>query len=209
MAVDLRSSLGPIRDQGTRPTCLAFAASSVHEQARRRTDPLSVEALFLNSKRRDGWGLGRGTTVPAVLEALADDGQCDERMWPYGGPEPMLFPGDYQRARPDTRVDTPALLLDVARRALDAGRVAVLVVYVTAPWFMVRSDGVIRVPHPSDPPLEPHAVVIAGYDDSTSTLLIRNSWSTDWGVGGYGFLPYPHVEHYGLEVFTLTSIVGP
>ena len=31
--VDHRRSLGPIRDQGARPTCLSFACTSAHEHA--------------------------------------------------------------------------------------------------------------------------------------------------------------------------------
>lgn len=50
-----------------------------------------------------------------------------------------------------------------------------------------------------------HAVVAVGYDDNlvinhpaggsstTGALLIRNSWGTGWGMGGYGWLPYEYV----------------
>jgi C1A family cysteine protease len=47
--------------------------------------------------------------------------------------------------------------------------------------------------------------VAVGYDDrikianrtsgheTTGALLIRNSWGTGWGEGGYGWLPYEYV----------------
>jgi len=51
-----------------------------------------------------------------------------------------------------------------------------------------------------------HAVVAVGYDDNmkikntnpgdvetTGAFLIRNSWGTRWGDGGYGWLPYDYV----------------
>lgn len=50
-----------------------------------------------------------------------------------------------------------------------------------------------------------HAVVAVGYDDkkkvtntqsnraSTGAFLIRNSWGGEWGMGGYGWLPYEYV----------------
>ena len=50
-----------------------------------------------------------------------------------------------------------------------------------------------------------HSIVACGYDDDKpvaygdgspagkGALLIRNSWSTDWGEGGYGWLPYQYV----------------
>ena len=51
-----------------------------------------------------------------------------------------------------------------------------------------------------------HAVDAVGYDDkmkikntnpgakeTVGALLIRNSWGTGWGSGGYGWLPYEYV----------------
>lgn len=50
-----------------------------------------------------------------------------------------------------------------------------------------------------------HAVVAVGYDDAKKivnqrcnrktkgALLIRNSWGTGWGDGGYGWIPYQYV----------------
>jgi C1A family cysteine protease len=49
-----------------------------------------------------------------------------------------------------------------------------------------------------------HAMVIAGYDDNKKIVnqlnnsetigafLIRNSWGTEWGEGGYGWIPYEY-----------------
>ena len=35
-----------------------------------------------------------------------------------------------------------------------------------------------------------HAITLVGYDDSQSTWIIRNSWGTGYGSGGYGPIPY-------------------
>lgn len=37
-----------------------------------------------------------------------------------------------------------------------------------------------------------HAVLFTGYDDDLQTLTFENSWGTDWGVDGFGYLPYSY-----------------
>ena len=35
-----------------------------------------------------------------------------------------------------------------------------------------------------------HSLVACGFDDEKEALLVRNSWSRDWGDDGYGWLSY-------------------
>ncbi len=35
-----------------------------------------------------------------------------------------------------------------------------------------------------------HAVVIVGWSDARNAWLIKNSWGTDWGNGGFGYIGY-------------------
>jgi C1A family cysteine protease len=67
--------------------------------------------------------------------------------------------------------------------------------------------GEIPYPAQGDRDEDGYAVVAVGYDDNKSivnaelggvetegALLIRNSWGTEWGDGGYGWLPYAYVR---------------
>jgi C1A family cysteine protease len=59
-----------------------------------------------------------------------------------------------------------------------------------------NSDSLIRM----TPSRGGHAVVAVGYDDNRKigkdkgAVKIRNSWGTNWGAGGYGWLPYSYIE---------------
>ena len=55
-----------------------------------------------------------------------------------------------------------------------------------------------------------HAVMAIGYDDSLrirserGALLIRSSWGPNWGIEGYGWLPYRYVtDHLAGDFWTL------
>jgi hypothetical protein len=60
---DLRSMFGPVRDQGARPTCLAFAASDAHAAVRPDWVPLSCEFAYYHALKRDGAGSSKGATL--------------------------------------------------------------------------------------------------------------------------------------------------
>jgi C1A family cysteine protease len=201
---DLRDAFGPVRDQGRRPTCLVFAASSAHEHARNHPEPLSPEALFAGAKSRDGLPATVGTTLSAALVAAEEDGQCEETSWPYGDSAANVATATYYRARAAAR--TRSDLLDITRNGLGGGSASVLVLRITEAWFEVGNDGFIPAPGAGDQMAGLHGVVAVGYDDSRQQLVIRNSWGTGWGDRGYGFLPYAHLERYGVEAVRLEAV---
>ena len=67
-------------------------------------------------------------------------------------------------------------------------------------------DGCIPFPGERDRTVGGHAVLAVGYDDglevtnqvggetTKGAVLIRNSWGSDWGEKGYGWLPYEYVQ---------------
>ena len=83
ISVDLRSLFGAARDQGARPTCLAFAASDAHSSRRGDCEPLSCEYAFFHAQRRSNRRPNDGTSLDSMLTALRLDGQPLENGWPY------------------------------------------------------------------------------------------------------------------------------
>jgi hypothetical protein len=78
ISADLRASFGAARNQGARPTCLAFAASDAHAALRDGWVPLSCEYAFFQAQRRAGRMPNTGALLSSVLEALRKDGQPEE-----------------------------------------------------------------------------------------------------------------------------------
>ena len=79
-------------------------------------------------------------------------------------------------------------------------------VYSSYTQASTANKGAIPFPTAGEKVVGGHAIDAVGYNDSlvikstnagavatTGALLIRNSWGTAWGDGGYGWLPYDYV----------------
>lgn len=196
---DLRSGFGPVRDQGRRPTCLSFAASAVHEQARADLDPLCVEWLFYHAAQRAGTGPGEGTTMPDTRQVLHDLGQPLEGIWPYFGLPPSTTTWRPPAGvAPLFRCGSDGYGADLAhiRQVLDRSRPVVLALFVsgafTAAATWLRTGTEIILPDDGEPMDRErgHAVVAVGYGrfGSEDLILVRNSWGPAWGAGGHAWV---------------------
>ena len=92
VSVDLRPSFGPVRNQGPRPTCMAFAASDVHAGLRSGWTPLSCEFAFYHAQRRVGRPPNKGALLSAMLDTLREDGQPAEMGCPIWRRRQMIRP---------------------------------------------------------------------------------------------------------------------
>jgi hypothetical protein len=193
ISYDLRSSFGTIRDQGSRPTCVAFAVSDAHAVVRGPFAELSVEHLFYHAvQRMPGGHPAQGVSLPCILQALHLDGQAAESGWPY---LPALPPNLKLWA-------PPASATPVFKRAAKAGVSAakaiiahlnagspVVVAFMASMAFCMAENGVVQ-PKTPDSDVDWHAVIAVGHGDSGGKpfLLVRNSWGESWGMGGYAWV---------------------
>src|SRR5215471_1342712 len=181
-SADLTSSLGWLRDQGTRDTCLACATTTAHEQnlkTRSRHDGgLSEEYLHWSSRPQPLHSTGR--SVDQISRALEQHGQPTYAAWPY---DPLTDEGAPGYGPPDLAGhqfwtgELHPIPGDIAgvRDCLLDGSVAVLGIALW-PQFYAPDGGLLEVPTPGSLLPANHAVIAAGFSDITQTLLIWNSW---------------------------------
>jgi C1A family cysteine protease len=191
--VDLRGSFGEVRDQGPRPTCMAFAASDAHAAARSGWNALSTEWAYYHALKRDGGHPDDGVTLNAMLAAIKSDGQPVEAEWPYIKAPNM----DLTSWRPpalatqlffrDHRLCS-VTVQDVINQ-LHAGLPVLMTMTISNAFYRPDPEGIVERTEPTDPKRH-HAVVAVGHGErrTDSFILIRNSWGEAWGQKGHAWI---------------------
>lgn len=215
-SVDLRVWCSPIEDQGELGSCTANAGVALFEYFEQRAfgKHLDASRLFLYKVTRNLMGAkgDTGAELRDTMKAMVLFGIPPEKYWAYKifryEEEPTsfcyAFAQSYQAVkyyRLDPPGTTPAKALSEIKKSL-AAQLPVMFgfsVYSSLPG-VGDGKGEIPYPGPGDKMEGGHAIVAVGYDDGKKigkekgAFLIRNSWGTEWGDKGYGWLPYTYVE---------------
>jgi hypothetical protein len=221
--------MNPIRSQGVRGTCVAFAVTAVFEYALgvkfETSIDLSEQFLYWSAKGRDGDPEAPGTLVEVAMKCLADTGQCLEESWPYNpvpvagsegqGPAPAAAVSDAVGRKASGSMlnanDVSAII-----KTIDAGRPVALTVPVYQNWIdneALDEYGFFPLPLATTKIRGGHAMCVVGYGADADTpgggyLVMRNSWSTDWAPSspiapGHGTLPFEYVQRLAWEAATI------
>lgn len=208
--VDLRPQFQGVRHQGQRSACLAFATTAAHERHVAAPELLCVEYLFYHSvQRTPGADPGAGASMLAMGDALRDDGQPVEAVWPYLATQPA--PGAWTVPTFTSPVlkataDMSSRDFDAIVAALDGDRPVVLGLVITTSFLRCTPSGRLPPLNP-DPARSGHAVLAVGHGRDPSGdqhILIRNSWGASWGAGGHAWLSRPYVAGQLRDTAVLT-----
>lgn len=192
--IDLRGQFGPARDQGPRPTCMAFAASDSHSAARGTTESLSAEFAYYHAvRRKSSFEPHSGVSFSHIASAIHQDGQPLETAWPYLPALPVNLndwspPADCNPLfRREYHLEPASL--DRIYQHLQTSRPVVVAMEISLSFFHPERDGIVRA-NGTEPPVNTHAVIAVGQgrDTHSEVVLIRNSWGEQWGLGGHAWL---------------------
>jgi C1A family cysteine protease len=205
-SVDLRPVCPPVYDQGQLGSCTANAIAGAIEFDQRKeklAQPFTPSRLFIYYNERvmeNSVESDSGAQIRDGIKSVAAQGVCAETLWPYIEAQFAARPSApcYKIAKTHPAVSYSRVPQDPVqlKTCLAAGYPFVLgiTVYESFESDAVAHSGVVPMPQTSETALGGHAVMAAGYDDASQRFLIRNSWGSDWGMGGYFTLPYAYLS---------------
>jgi hypothetical protein len=208
LMADHRATQTPVRDQGDRPTCVAFAVSAAHEwRCGDKVVRSAEDAMWAAHQIAEVPGREE-TTVSWALEGLRRHAHATEQAWPYGAPRwpdgrPAPALDDANRRTLPTWRDLGAASFATVTEQLAAGHPVVLTLCVVPTAWYHAGDTVDAAAGAKTP--GNHAVLAVGSLDAPERLIVKNSWGPSWGDGGYGLVTRRYYDHYALRAHILEA----
>jgi hypothetical protein len=206
--IDFAWRLGDARDQGSRPTCLVFAASGLNAFAN-GVGHLSAEFLCHHAAQlAPNWKPGRGFQMDEVLSAVAFPGQPLEEHYPYEPniPEaPLVVPaGIFELHTSKCGRHFDIQCSEIATRVLAGQAIGIVIQMARSIW--TPQSGIIDF-DPMVIPDQYHALIVVGVGQHSGTgekyMLLRNSWGTSWGINGHAWISLSHLNLVLIEGFLI------
>jgi C1A family cysteine protease len=200
---DLRPSMPPVYDQGQLGSCTGNAIAGVMEYERNRQglSDFVPSRLFIyyNERALEGTvSSDAGAVIRDGIKVVNSDGVCPESLWPYNIGMFSVKPPKrcYVSAEADKAVQYLAVQTLGDLKDAISSKLAVAFGFTVHKSFEsaeVARTGIMPMPEPGDPTVGGHAVVAVGYSDPKRQLVVRNSWGSSWGDGGYFYMPYQYI----------------
>lgn len=194
---DLRSQLRPIRDQGTQGTCSAQTASAIKEWQEFSDvafkEYMSPQFVYNLRENQESEGMYPRNT----MDILYKIGIVPEKDYKYYSHNPITETLKSHASNYKIQGYAQVNTLDSLKKALFANGPC----YIAFPVYNGYKMEFWKPDHTGQQMQGGHAVTVAGY--LKDSFIIRNSWSTEWGDGGYTYYPF---SQFGMHWEIWTAI---
>jgi C1A family cysteine protease len=201
-AVDWTQKLPPCYDQGDLGSCTANAiAGAIQFLQAVKPDPLVMPSrlfIYYNERVMEGTvNSDAGAELKDGIKSVNRQGVCPESVWPYEDARLTLMPSEecYREASEDfvlqyESVDN-TVLNDIKAALVQGPVVGGFSVYDSFESDAVAQSGMVPMPNLATESVQGgHAVLLVGYN--YNQFIVRNSWGTAWGMGGYFQIPFEY-----------------
>jgi C1A family cysteine protease len=224
-SIDLRpqDTAVPIYNQGSLNSCTANAlaaayAFTLQSQGNTVFNPSRMFIYYNQTVIENSVGQNQGASIEDGVAALNCAGVCPESDWSYNQSSSATPSQNAQTAASSSQSIATSSIYSVSDttpilQALSEGQPIVFGLAIDQTAFEKAPGGVISMPLNLT---GLHAVMAVGYD--SNHLIFRNSWGSNWGDKGYGYLPLSYINtptsYQGLTHLTsdwtvITGFSGP
>jgi C1A family cysteine protease len=211
--VDLRPKFPSVYDQGELGSCTANGIAGTVQFIQPDLMPSRL-FIYYNERIMEGDpGEDNGAQIHDGIQTLVNQGVCSELEWPYDITQFAVKPPDqcYQDASKDLITDYFSLNNDQEiKDCLNSGFPVVfgMTVYESFESVQVGVTGIVPMPASGEQAIGGHCMVIVGYDDSKQSYIVRNSWGSGWGIGGYCYIPYAYIDQFASDFWVIRQDTG-
>jgi hypothetical protein len=216
--VDLSSRFPTPGNQGRQSSCVgwavAYALKSYQEGVERGWSLESPSArfspAFIYNQIKQGPDCRGGTRYIDALNLVRRDGSATLAQFPYdeGSCSTQPSVAIKQSARAFAIADWRRVNVQdemEIKTQVASGFPVLVAVEVDSGFSQLRGDQVYA--QFSGQNRSGHAMVLVGYSDERRAYKLINSWGTDWGAGGYGWVSYAAFGGVAREGYVAQDIV--
>lgn len=222
-SVDHRKSgfMPRVYDQGQLGSCTAnsIAAALEFDRKKQGLDVWTPSRLFIYYYERLGEGTvnsDAGAAIRDGYKVINTTGYAKETTWPYDVKKFNLKPNADAQAEAATYKSVSYQSVDQNENSIKSVLAEGYVISFGISVFQsfetrdVASNGFVPMPRGHEGNLGGHAILLVGYDDNRQVYIFRNSWSEQWGDGGYGYLPYEYVHNpdFASDFWVVETVSG-
>jgi C1A family cysteine protease len=200
-SVNGRSFISSVKDQSNCGSCVAFGTTGAIDGTMRTSLGLAVndpsgslmpdlsEAQLFYCGAAPTYNCQTGWYVTAALAYGTSPGLAPEADFPYtpGNQACAVASGWQGRV---TQVSATQTLVTADAMKLSISTVGPVIACFTVYQDFYSYTGGVYQWNGSSPVEGGHCVCVIGYDDNQKAWLCKNSWGTNWGVGGYFWIRY-------------------
>lgn len=222
--VDLSDRMPPVGNQRPQNSCVAWAIGYgarsyynpiVNKQAITRGNGVDYSAVvspsFIYNLLNEG--KNKGLNMQQALRLLMDTGACSYQTMPYEKynwvkkPRPkQIEEASSYRIEAYRKIDLTLALLNFKGELISGNPVVCATNFDTRYYNYGNNTKeefyVWDTMGPVDKQMG-HAIVIVGFNDSLKAFKFMNSWGTDWGNKGYGWISYRNVKNAVREAYII------
>ena len=207
--IDLRTTghMPPVYDQGQTSSCTGNGVAACVQyglKAQSRHDFVPSRLfIYYNERLMEGTVHDdAGAYIRDGIKVVANIGAPPEDLWPFDVNNLLVKPTDnvYSEAKKGIIKQYSRVPIKLAniQNVLTHGIPIVFgcTLYQSFESNQVASNGMVPMPGLNENVVGGHCMVIVGSNDTH--FIVRNSWGSGWGDGGYCYMPHEYLTNTDL-----------